>query len=201
MQLVRNTYVPDGDSYFSNYFKGSDVFEQENLDLALSFVKKWRVAVDGGAHVGSWTRYLADRFNLVAAFEPKDVNFECLVMNTMECNNVVLSKVGLTDRQNSQCSLAQGNNSGCWHAVEGNDVRLSILPDFGALDFVKLDIEGYEYQAIEGMSHQLIKYRPIVIIEEKELPHKPLNYDARRFLTTIGYKELAKIGKDVIFGP
>jgi hypothetical protein len=124
-----------------------------------------------------------------------------LVMNTIDCNNVVLSKVGLTDRQNSHCSLAQGNNSGCWHAVEGNDVRLSILPDFGALDFVKLDIEGYEYQAIEGMSHQLIKYRPIVIIEEKELPHKPLNYDARRFLTTIGYKELARSGKDVIFGP
>lgn len=200
MQLVRNTYVPDGDQYFSNYFKGSDVFEQENLDLALSFVKKFDVAIDGGAHVGSWTRYMADKFNLVAAFEPKDVNFECLVLNTADCNNVVLSKVGLAERRNIHKSLSQGNNSGCWHAVDGDDIRLSTLPDFGALSFVKLDIEGFEYEALQGMSGQLVKYRPVVLIEEKELPHKPLTYDARKLLETLGYKELAKIGRDVIFG-
>jgi FkbM family methyltransferase len=200
MQLSGNTYVPDGDSYFANYFKGADVFEQANLDLALSFVKKWDVAIDGGAHVGSWTRYLSNKFNLVAAFEPKPENFDCLVLNTAECNNVVLSKVGLTDHKNGHCSLAQGNNSGCWHAVEGDDARLTTLPDFGALDFVKLDIEGHEYQALHGMLSQLVKYKPIVIIEEKDLPHKPLTFEARHLLENIGFRELAKVGRDVIFG-
>lgn len=28
MQLAGNTWVPSGDDYFANYFKGCDVFEQ-----------------------------------------------------------------------------------------------------------------------------------------------------------------------------
>lgn len=199
MQLVRNTFVPDGDNYFINYFKGSDVFEQENLDLALTFVNKWDVAIDGGAHVGSWTRYMADKFNCVIAFEPKPENFECLVLNTVDCNNVILSKFGLSATEHTG-SLLQGNNSGCWHVGQGDDIKLRPMPDFGALDFVKLDIEGFESFALTGMYSQLEKYKPIVLIEEKELPHKPLNYDARRVLESLGYKELAKIGRDVIFG-
>lgn len=199
MVLVNNTYVPDGDSYFINYFKGSDVFEQENLDLALSFVTRWGVAIDGGAHVGSWTRYMANKFDCVVAFEPKHSNFECLVLNTEQCNNVILSKFGLSATEHTG-SLSQGNNSGCWHVTTGNEIKLRKLPDFGALDFVKLDIEGFEVFALTGMYEQLEKYKPIVLIEEKELPHKPLNYDARKVLESLGYKELAKIGKDVIFG-
>ena len=199
MQLVNNTYVPDGDSYFANYFKGSDVFEQDNIDLALSFVNKWDVAIDGGAHVGSWTRYMASKFNLVAAFEPKPENFECLVLNTADCNNVILSKFGLSATSHGG-ALESGNNSGCWHVTGGDEIRLMPLPDFGALDFVKLDIEGFEIFALTGMYEQLDKYKPIVLIEEKDLPHKPLNYDARHSLESLGYKELAKIGRDVIFG-
>lgn len=199
MQLVNNTYVPDGDIYFSNYFKGSDVFEQENLDLALTFVKKFDVAIDGGAHVGSWTRYMAKKFECVAAFEPKTENFDCLVLNTAEYNNVILSKFGLSATEHTG-TLSQGNNTGCWHVTNGNDIKLRQLPDFGALDFVKLDIEGFEFNALYGMVDQLRKYKPIVLIEEKDLPHKVCDYEARKLLESIGYKELAKIGRDVIFG-
>lgn len=199
MKLANNTYVPDGDNYFSNYFQGSDVFEQENLDLALSFVKHFNVAIDGGAHVGSWTRYMSNKFECVVAFEPNPVNFECLVLNTAECNNVILSKFGLGATEHTG-SLSQGNNSGCWHVVSGTDIKLRKLPDFGSLDFVKLDIEGFEGFALTGMYSQLQRYKPIVLIEEKDLPHKPLDYDARRVLESLGYKELAAIGRDVIFG-
>jgi FkbM family methyltransferase len=198
MKLAGNTFIPDGDSYFANYFKGSDVFEQENLDLALSFVKNFDVAIDGGAHVGSWTRYLSSRFNLVAAYEPNPVNFECLVLNTMDCKNVVLSKFGLSDQDESG-ALADGNNSGCWHVVEGKDIRLRKLDDYGGLDFLKLDVEGYEDKALNGAFNLLIKYRPVVIIEEKDLPHKPCDYKARKMLESIRYQEAARSGRDVIF--
>lgn len=199
MQLVNNTFVPDGDNYFLNYFKGSDVFEQENLDLALSFVNKFEVAIDGGAHVGSWTRYMANKFNLVAAFEPNKDNFDCLVLNTADCNNVILSKFGLSTMERTG-SLSQGNNSGCWYVTDGDDIKLRPMPDFGALDFVKLDIEGFEFDALFGMVEQLDFYRPIVLIEEKDLPHKKQDYAARKLLEQIGYKQLAAIGRDVIFG-
>ena len=58
MKLAGNTYLPDNDEFFVNYFKLGDVFERKSLDIAIEHVKKWDVAVDGGAHVGSWSRFL-----------------------------------------------------------------------------------------------------------------------------------------------
>ena len=73
------------------------------------------------------------------------------------------------------------------------------LPDFGALDFLKLDLEGYEADALEGCIEQLKRYRPVVLIEEKNLPHKELDYAARKLLVGIGYAEVARSGRDVVF--
>jgi FkbM family methyltransferase len=198
MMLSGNTCVPD-DPYFIDVFNRCDVFEQENLDLALSFVKKTRVAIDGGAHVGSWTRYLAKRFHFVAAFEPNPENFECLCANTLGLSNVGISRAGLSATFGS-FGLASGNNSGCWHLVEGDGVTTVPLPDYGALDFLKLDIEGHEAEVLKASEAILTRYRPIVLIEEKALPHKPLEFEARRVLEGFGFKELARIRRDVIFG-
>ena len=198
MKKAGNTWIPDNDDYFASYFAASDVFEQKNLDIALSFVKKFDLAVDCGAHVGSWSRYMGRRFHTVVAYEPNPENYECLLKN---CPQVFIKKynVGLSDKP-EKGSLAGGNNTGCWHVVEGDDVELIRLPDFGALDFIKIDVEGYEKKVLMGAEMQLIKYRPVVLIEEKALPHKPLNYDARHYLESLGFVELARSGRDVIFG-
>jgi Methyltransferase FkbM domain len=73
------------------------------------------------------------------------------------------------------------------------------LPDFGALDFLKLDLEGYETDALEGCVDQLKRYRPVVLIEEKNLPHKALDYSARRLLESLDFREVARSGRDVVF--
>lgn len=196
--LVGNTCVPD-DPYFIEEFSKCDVFEQENLDLALSFVKNFRVAVDGGAHVGSWTRYLAKKFHFVSAFEPNAENYECLAINTLGLSNVSITRLGLSASFGT-FGLASGNNSGCWHLVEGYGINTIPLPDYGALDFLKLDVEGHEADVLKASESILKRYKPVVLIEEKALPHKPLTYDARQVLEGLGFRELARIRRDVIFG-
>ena len=198
MKLVGNTYLPDSDEFFVNYFKLGDVFERKSLDIAIEHVKKWDVAVDGGAHVGSWSRFLCDKFNLVASFEPNPDNFECLVANTRTKNNIILSKFGLYDSY-QEFALESGNNTGCWHLSEGKGIKVMPMPDFGALDFLKLDVEGFEHNAIAGMIDQIKRYRPVIVIEEKNLPHKVLQYEARNILESIGYKEVGQAHKDIIF--
>lgn len=197
MKKVANTWLPDDDDYFPPFFQHCDVFEPGNLLTALKFVRQWDVAVDGGAHVGSWSRHLARRFKQVYAFEPQPQNFECLVANTqglsVECIPHALGRI------EGEIALAPGKNSGCWHQVEGAGVKVIPLPDFGALDFLKLDLEGFEAEAIEGAADLLLKYRPIVLIEEKHLPHKPLDYSARRLLELMDFREVARSGRDVVF--
>lgn len=198
MKKVGNTWIQDGDKFFERVFSGSDTFESQNLELALSFVKKWDIAYDVGAHYGSWTRAMAAEFDLVVAFEPNPDNYNCLLLNNPYFN-VIPVPCGLSN-QNEEVSLESGNNSGCWHVVEGRGIKLITPPDYGALDFIKIDVEGHEGIVIDGCLELLKKYRPIVLIEEKDLPHKKCDYAARKLLESNGYKQLAAIGRDVIFG-
>lgn len=198
MKKAGNTWLPDGDEFFPPYFEKSDVFEGGNLLAALKHVRTFGVAVDGGAHVGSWSRFMAGFFKEVYAYEPHPQNFECLMANCGQYQNVHCLNVAL-GKEYGEMALAKGNNGGCWYKVEGSGVKVIPLPDFGALDFLKLDIEGFEADVIEGGMKLIEKYRPVVLIEEKNLPHKRLDYSARRLLEKMDYREVARSGRDVVF--
>ena len=203
MQKAGNTWVPDSDWYFGPYFANiGDVFEAVVLDTGLRNVKRWRTCVDGGAHVGSWSRALAHKFVSVYSFEPQRDNWRCLLKNTETCPNVKAFNWALGD-VNGYRSMASGRNSGCWHIADGDDVLMVRLDDLSItdLDYLKLDVEGFEYFALKGGKDTIARDRPVIQIEEKKLPH---SYDcptARSLLQTWGYKQIDQYGKDVIFGP
>jgi hypothetical protein len=62
--------------------KTAHLYQQDVWDAAMPYVKKWRVAIDCGAHVGIFTRRMEERFEEVYAFEPQADNFRCLAQNT-----------------------------------------------------------------------------------------------------------------------
>ena len=199
MKLAGNTWLPDGDTYFGPFFEASDVFEGQNLKAALMYVQNFGIAVDGGAHVGSWTRYMAKLFDHVYAYEPHPENFACLVCNVEGLGNVHAAKVALSDQEGATY-LAAGNNGGSWHiANQGIEIVRAPLPDLGGLDFLKLDVEGFEEEALRGCAAQLAKYRPVVLIEERDLPHRKQDYGARKLLESLGYAERLRVRRDVIF--
>lgn len=195
-----NLWVPDGDTYFAPIFKGGDVFEFGNLLAGLAHVKEWGCAVDGGAHVGSWTRYLATKFDRVIAFEPQFHNYECLAANVRDRINVRIFRNALGDRA-GEFGLAPGNNTGCWHIADGDGVSVVPLDMFNLANvgYLKLDVEGYEWHALMGGLSTLNRCRPVVQIEEKKLSHSYDAPTARELLEGLGYREVARSGRDVIF--
>ena len=203
MYLAGQTWIPDGDEYFRPYFEGCDVFEGNNLETGLSFVKEWECAVDGGAHVGSWSRALATKFKHVYSFEPQTENFLCLLRNTSGFTNVQPRRMALGSRYGF-ASLEPGNNSGCWHISEGSGVNMMPLDEFRPLrtlkvGYLKLDVEGYERFALEGARNLLRRCKPVVQIEEKVLSHSYEGGTARDLLETMDYVEVARSGRDVVF--
>lgn len=195
MLKVGSYWIPD-DPYFKEVFSHTDFFEIENLEAALKYVKKFEIAVDGGAHVGSWSRYLAHKFDHVIAFEPQPENYACLCKNVPP--NVLAFQAALGDK-NGSASLKEGSNSGCWHLGTGQDVAVTRLGDFGGLDLLKLDVEGYEYFALKGAEQEILKYKPVVIIEEKKLPHSYGSPKASQYLESLGYTLKEKVRKDQIW--
>jgi FkbM family methyltransferase len=203
-------YVPDDDWYFPMALDDNGRFEPENLQTALAFVPpdRRRVAVDGGAHVGTWTRVLAQTFDTVHAFEPHKGNFECLVANTQLLTNVRRYRVALGEKEGEHFLMGSGANTGCYYMIdpdpdrlEQGNTRVIPLPALQNVDFIKLDIEGYEYFALLGSRGIIERDHPVILIEEKKLAHAVLAGwpPARTLLEDMGYEEVARCRRDVVF--
>lgn len=200
MRLAGKTWIPDDDSYFAPIFEAGDVFEPRVLECGLKHVKDWSIAVDGGAHVGSWTRALASRFDKVLAFEPHPDNFGCLLANIDGLLNVLPRRMALGWRV-EYFGLESGRNSGCWHVAPGKQCMAMPLDDFRLprLGYLKLDIEGFEGFALRGAEKTVQAHWPVVQIEEKALPHSYDGPIARELLESWGYRQVDAAGRDVIF--
>ena len=75
--------------------------------------------------------------------------------------------------------------------------------DLKTLGFLKLDIEGSELPALLGARQTIARCRPVVLFEDKGFGSR---YGVKRgaietFLTALGYRKLAQLSADQIWGP
>lgn len=142
-------------------------YQQDKRDLALSYVKNWRTAVDVGGHCGLWSMWLAKRFHNLHAFEPVALHRQCFALNVV--GPVTLHCCALGDRDGSiSMHTSEGSSGDSW--IDGaGDIPLRRLDDLELqdVDFMKLDCEGGELPALRGAEETLKRCRPVVIVEQK----------------------------------
>ena len=204
-------WLPDTENHIvEQYRKGG--WQLDHLTDALEFVKKFDVAVDGGAHVGSWTKALSEKFTHVHSFDLNPDNFECLLKNVSDWNlhNATMYHLGLGDKEETvgmspDERWGEGNTGGMHINGDGNlkvttlDITLSGLT---SLDFLKLDIEGYEEKALKGGADLIEKFNPVIQIEHKTRINERNGGDPigdLKYLESIGYKKQAEFGCDWVF--
>jgi len=142
---------------------------------------KGKLAVDIGAHVGIWTRRLANDFDKVIAFEPLQKHAECHKKNCESLENVTLNQIALSDKKGTNIITTKDINSGMstmltprWkkesypQMVETRTLDSYKLPK---IDFIKIDVEGWEEHVLEGGMKTILKDRPIMYIEIWEKNH------------------------------
>lgn len=143
-----------------------------------------RTVLDVGANIGTHSVPFARDFAEVHAFEPNPAlwpNFERqLALNNL--TNVRLHKVGLgesnetlpfflTEHDNLGLGTADPDQAydvqlrqvGTIHVVNG-DTHLA-ANGIGAIDFVKIDVQGLEMQVLRGLDATLAKFQPYVWME------------------------------------
>ncbi len=137
----------------------------ENIYKFNSNTKK-PLIIDCGAHIGMSILYFKQQYpdSTVLAFEPDSNNFELLQKNIIEWSfdNVKLFQNPVwnsNDEITFQASGAMGGKiSGKSENSESNirlkAVRLSEVLD-KEVDFLKIDIEGVEYEVIKDCKHKL----------------------------------------------
>jgi FkbM family methyltransferase len=156
-------------------------FEQDILDDLSRYIPDAAVIVDVGANIGNHSIYWAKIHNAkrVYSFEPVPLTYEILCEN-VRINGleqiVITHRLGLGDRDDSAeitnfpvdnigaARIGYAKNS---HTATGLKItRLDNL-DLGEdrIDFVKIDVEGFERQTLAGMENTLRKHMPAVLIE------------------------------------
>lgn len=210
MKHVHGIAFPDADVFMASQLGADGRYQGEHLDAALKYVTDVSCAIDGGAHAGLWTRDLAARFDSVLAFEPAKDTFEALSQNVKDCPNVVLinAALGAAEGRVSMAIDARNEaraNTGARYVQPGGSIPMVTIDSMqlASLGFVKLDIEGSELPALMGARATLLRCHPIVLFEEKGFGAR---FGVSRgqigaFLRGLGYRQLASISADQIWGP
>jgi FkbM family methyltransferase len=140
------------------------------------------VVLDGGAHFGGFTRTALNRgARLVVAIEIAPENAQCLRRNfasEIQAGRVIVYEKGVWDKDDTMV-LSRKNNTWADHvdssgpgpsvAVTTIDAIVSDLR-LPKVDFIKLDIEGAERNALAGAPATLRTYRPRMAVASYHRP-------------------------------
>ena len=156
--------------------------EPLTTELIKKEIKKGYVVLDIGAHVGYYTLIfskLVGEEGKVYAFEPHPGNFILLKKN-VEMNgyrNITLVEKAVSNRNGKNKLYISENSTGIHRIYDTRDGRKFIeiesirLDDYfksynGRIDWIKIDIEGAEWAAIQGMPLLLEKNKNLKIVTE-----------------------------------
>lgn len=135
--------------------------------------------IDGGAHIGYYTRYFSDVVGAkgrVYSFEPNPYMFRLLYKYAKFRRNIVAHQKALSDQTKNSSfyvepfSLSQDSTLGKGRAkqkkIEVHTVSIDeLLGHVENVRLIKLDVEGHEMEAIRGAKQLIERCRPWIVLE------------------------------------
>jgi FkbM family methyltransferase len=174
----RSYHMLTDDQYLDNC---GDNFEPDNVALFTRLVKPQDVVADVGANIGLTTMLFSALARQVVSFEPSPSTYSLLRMNVEQngLKNVSLVNAGLGSKaERSTITFSTTNRSGGFvsdqvqprggHVTE--QIEICRLDDIWSkhspsLDFLKVDVEGFELSVLEGARSVIALCRPTVALE------------------------------------
>ena len=182
-------------------------YEADDLRLMAQYLKTDSVFLDVGANIGLFSLNASNiiKTGEILAFEPMSKNFDKLTEHIKRNNikSIKAFKKAVSDRHSLLTIYTDANDKNNGMASVYGDteagherVEAVCLDDFlmaqgiSRLDFIKIDIEGYELPALHGLKNTIMRHHPIILIEidDNILKRTPFNSeDILAFFKELGY--------------
>lgn len=175
----------EGDTITKAIIKNGE-YDENTLNSFVSILGqiKPQTSLDVGANIGNHCLLISQHSKQTIAFEPVPLIFELLKNNIVENHlkntipvNKALSTITATKeiyvpRLNLGCSslevkVGQGVSVKI-QTVLGDDYLLQNHPD-AKIDFIKMDVEGHEAEALLGLENTINLHQPLLLIEWKNI--------------------------------
>lgn len=171
------------------YVMGSrEILETEIVN---NEVKKGDICLDAGANIGYYCLLEAKKPGTkIYAFEPDKRNMDILKINLKKnkLTNVETYELALSDKKETkEMFLTKQSNLNTFVNQENFDGKIMKIPtttidEFSQnkkIDFIRMDIEGFEYEVFTGMKNIIKNKKPLKIMMEFHTP----TYNKKRDFT------------------
>jgi FkbM family methyltransferase len=161
------------------YFLYKEISDRRKILVLKSAVKPGMTILDIGANIGFYTKLfskLVGKHGKVYAFEPDDLNFKYLQVTTETLDNVILEKSAVGEKSEKIRLYISDHLNVDHHTYDDGENRTSkeiqcvsiddFLKNKGCIDFIKIDIQGYDYYAILGMKDTIKRSDKVMILGE-----------------------------------
>jgi FkbM family methyltransferase len=129
----------------------------------------------------------------VYAFEPNPLAYECLCHNCPDSHNYNLA----ANSKDDELTFETLANVGESRISENGEIKVKAVKldtlDLPKPDFIKIDVEGWEIHALQGMQDSINTHKPMLFIE---INHGALSQnghtadDILNFVKSAGYKNI-----------
>lgn len=187
------------DEYVGRSLYNYGEYNPDETEMILSLANG--LCLDIGANIGVISQALVSEGNAVLAFEPQPELFAILKENlefasqlnnnTFDLRNTAVGdKAGIAEMPKVYYS-EKGNfgglglgQSSMYGTIEVPVMTIDSLelPEVG---FIKIDVEGYEYEVLVGATETINRCRPILYIEDDRTSK---SYKLREYIKSLGYE-------------
>ncbi|MEX0288911.1 MAG: FkbM family methyltransferase [Flavobacteriaceae bacterium] len=200
--LFKHAHKPPKDQFpivIYNDFIGKVVildgfYEKKLMEVifgSLNFDTRNYRCLDIGANIGNHSLQLKNIFKTVRSFEPQRRTFAILTLNTEHLENVEIHNFGLSNEENNVIfRIPRHNAGGASQTFSGQNfyeepVKLKVYDQLfdDEISFIKIDVEGNELAALQGLKKNILKYKPVISFEYNSGNKEGL----RKLLRELGY--------------
>ena len=176
------------------------------------------ICLDIGSNIGTHSLYFSKYFKEVFSFEVQPEILKLLEFNIRNTNNIHIQKYGLSDSDRkigifTDQKTAQGSSqleeinsknektvSLFYNRVKKFDDIDKFKKIYKRISFIKVDVEGHEFEVFQGMKNFLSRYSPILCFEvlKNEFSNKNDNQipEVIEFLNELGFKYYYEVMAD-----
>jgi len=184
-----------------NKYRKAEKTQETELRLLPQLVDNTKVAIDIGANTGLYTFYLSKYAKQVFAFEPHELFAEFL--SKAVASNVIVINKGVSNKNASlpfyvpvksgrmQMNIASFDNKTAvdWECIEEKVETVTLdSMQYKNVGYIKIDVEGHEYEVLEGAVNLISTQKPIVQIEILDISKDRSENRSLNFLMEQGYE-------------
>ena len=168
-------FIDDPADMIKQGIVAGDKWERHSFDLLAEHIVPGSVVIEVGAHIGTHTvrmGQLAGPWGRVYAFEPQRKIYRELHHNLAlnGVTNVVALRMAIGSGETRIIEMnpaSPGNEGGTGVGAGGDAAELRSLDSFGfeRLSLLKIDVETYENEVLDGALDTIRRNRPVMLIE------------------------------------